>query len=293
MVNILEQALLALLLVVLMAGMGASLTLSDFRGIGKRPKGVLVGLASQFGWMPLIAFGLAKALALPNEVAIGIILIGCTPGGTTSNLFTYFSKADVALSVTMTSVSTLVAVILMPLVLSLYAAPFTSAELQVPLDKIAITLVLVLVPVAIGMAVRAKAGLEIARKLERVGSLAGVVVLVVLLASGVIRNGAVFFEISTGTYLSAIGLSLIGMSLGWLSARALGLPSPQRRAIAFETGIQNSPLAIAIVMIAFETAQADRIVKAPLLYALFVLIIASVVTMLFRTAKRQPSPQLA
>ena len=98
-----EKALLAALLIVLMMGMGATLERSHVRDVLAKPRGVLVGLASQFGWMPLIATGLALAFGLPDELALGLLIVGCTPGGTTSNLFAYLSKADVALSIAMTA----------------------------------------------------------------------------------------------------------------------------------------------------------------------------------------------
>ena len=126
-----EKALLAILLITLMMGMGTTLDRSSVRSIAKSPKGIVIGVASQFGWMPLVAFGLAKALSLPNELALGLVLIGCTPGGTTSNLFAYFSKANVALSIGMTAVSTAVAVVAMPAVLWLYGSALNGISANV------------------------------------------------------------------------------------------------------------------------------------------------------------------
>lgn len=287
MVGPVMQALLATLLIVLMAGMGATLTPSSFRSIAKRPRGVLIGVASQFGWMPLVAFGLAKALELPPEIAVGLILVGCTPGGTTSNLFTYYARADVALSVSMTAISTTTAVVLMPLLLTAYAGSYTSEELTIPLGKIVVTLALVLVPVALGMALRARRGVDAARKLELAGSVSGVVVLVLLIAKGLFENHTVLLAAGPGTYLATVGLGAIGMTLGWFAARLAGLDVPARRAVAFETGIQNSPLAIAIVIAAFEGTQQETIVAVPLMYALFVLVVATVVTGVFRLVDRR------
>ena len=282
-----QQVLLAVLLIVLMAGMGATLTLEDFRNVRRNPRGVLIGVASQFGWMPLIAYVLATTLELPGELALGLILIGSTPGGTTSNLFTFFSRADVALSISMTAVSTVLAVAAMPLLLHLYASAFTSADLVVPTSKIAVTLALVLLPVALGMWVRTRFGVVAAGRLERGGTVAGVLVLIVLVVAGLVQNRELLAEVTWQVYAASAGLSACGMVLGWLSARVARLPAPQRRAVAFETGIQNSPLAIAIVMLAFEPAQAGRIVQMPLLYALFVLVVASFATGCFRAFDRR------
>jgi len=284
-----EKVLLALLLVVLMIGMGSTLSPRHFREIGKNPRGVLVGIASQFGWMPLVAFGFALLFDLPTPLALGLIIVGSTPGGTTSNLFTYYSGADLALSISMTVVSTMVAVFVMPLVLVLYTGPFTGDEIELPLGSIVTTLALVLVPVAIGMGIRAKSE-RVAGTAERVGSYAGIGVLVLLVGSGVIHNHQLFIEIPLLGYVSAIGLGVIGMGLGYAAARLLGLGVPQRRAVALETGIQNSPLAFAIILASFPDELADQMLRLPLLYALFILMTASGVTFLFRRFQPDPSP---
>lgn len=105
-----------------MFGMGAGLGVASFRDIVRRRFAPLVGLLSQFGWMPLIAYSLAKVLALPPAMAISLLVVGCVPGGTTSNLFTVYAKSDVALSVSMTAISTITGVVVMPIVLQLYGA---------------------------------------------------------------------------------------------------------------------------------------------------------------------------
>ncbi|MEM9068290.1 MAG: bile acid:sodium symporter [Myxococcota bacterium] len=286
MIGPLEQALLALLLVVLMVGMGATLTLDSFREVLRRPKGVLIGVASQFGWMPLVAFGLARLFDLDPNLALGLIIVGATPGGTTSNLFSYYSRADVALSISMTVTSTVVAVVAMPLLVGAYAG---GLSFSVPVGKIATTLALVLVPVVIGMVIRHRS-LTAARRAERLGSISGVVVLVVLVASSLWRNHTLFSTIPLGGYLSAIGLGLGGMILGYLAALALRLSVSERRAIAFETGIQNSPLAFAIVFATLPEDAVDEAIRLPMLYALFVLITASLVTLAFRARAVKQDP---
>jgi len=276
-----EKGLLAVLLLVLMTGIGATLSPAHFREILRSPKGVLIGLASQFGWMPLVAFALARAFELPAPMAVGLVLVGCTPGGTTSNMFTYYAGADVALSVSMTVVSTAVATVVMPLLLMAYAAPLTEAELSLPLGNIVTTLVLVLVPVGVGIALRAKKP-EIAAKAERLGSLSGVVVLVLLIGTSLWNNHADLARIPVPGYLAAVGLGLLGMVLGYGVSRLLGMGVAQRRAVALETGIQNSPLAFAIILAAFPESEQVQVLWLPMLYALFVLISASVVTLIFR-----------
>ncbi len=111
---------------VIMLGMGASLTVNDFKAVARSPKGVLVGFLSQFGLMPLIALGLSIVLNLHPAFAIALILIGTLPGGTTSNMFAYFSRGSVALSISMTTASTIMALFMMPIILSVYTVRFTS-----------------------------------------------------------------------------------------------------------------------------------------------------------------------
>lgn len=285
MLSPLETLLLALLLVVLMTGMGASLTLADFRAVVRRPRGPLIGLLSQYGWMPLLAFGLARALDLPDDMALALIVVGCTPGGTTSNLFTYFAGADVALSVAMTALSTITAIVLMPLTLSLYAGGFTSATLGVPYRSVVSTLAVMLVPLALGMVVRARAPAA-ARAVERVGGLAGIAVLLLLIGSALVKN-LDLLRATTGTmFAAAFGLGALGFGLGWLGAGVAGLGAAQRRSVAFETGIQNSPLALGILIASFPGEEQARMLWLPLLYALLVLISGSLLTLGFRASSR-------
>lgn len=283
-----EKTLLALLLLVLMTGIGTTLSAGAFRAILRRPAGIAIGLASQFGWMPLVAFGLAWSLDLPAPMAIGLILIGCTPGGTTSNLFAYYARSDVALSVAMTVVSTAVAVVVMPPLLLLYASPWTATDFGLPLGSIVTTLVLVLLPVALGIWIRSRSERAAAR-IERLGAISGIFVLVLLVGSSVWRNLAEFGEIPASGYIAAILLGVVGMGLGYLVSRLFGLPSAQRRSVALETGIQNSPLAFAVILAAFPESEQVQMLWLPMLYALFVLFSASVVTGLFRVVGERVS----
>ncbi len=284
----LEKALLAVLLLVLMTGMGATLTPRNFSDIARRPKGVLIGLASQFGWMPLLAFVLAQALNLDEAFAIGLLIVGCTPGGTTSNLFTYYARADVSLSISMTVVSTLCAFVMMPLLLGLYVGQLDNTSITIPYASILVTLVLVLVPVAIGMAIKSRSE-RAAELTEKIGSVAGVGVLALLIISGLVNNSELLLQTSAPMYVAAIGLGVAGMGLGYLAATLLRLGRPQRRAVALETGIQNSPLALGIIVATFPDALHERMMWLPLLYALFVLLSSSLVTLYFARTSRDVS----
>lgn len=289
-----ETALIAVLLVVLMFGMGATLEFRHFRDLVRHPRAFLIGTASQFGWMPLLAFCLAKWLQLPDVAAIGLIVMGTCPGGTTSNLFAHLARADVALSISMTAASKVLSIVMMPLCLYVYARPFTSAELTLPYAEIVKTLVVLLIPVAAAMLLRARFGERFARPAEKIGSAAGLAVLIALVLISTVRNAALFKTIEPSMYLAAAALGIFGMLLGALVARLANLPRAQRRTVAFETGIQNSPLCFAILLTTFPGEAQFDLLKLPLLYALFVLLEASLVTILCRLRdSRRPSTNLA
>ncbi len=280
-----QQALLVVLLVVLMIGMGATLTVDAFRRVVQNSRGPLIGLASQFGWMPLIAFGLAQGLGLAPELAIGLIVVGCTPGGTTSNLFSYYARADVALSISMTALSSVAAVVLMPLALRLYMSAYTDANIEIPYRSIAVTLALMLVPMAIGMAIRTWRP-RVAPAVERAGSWAGIGVLAVLIVTGLAQHGQLLLESSPSIYIAGLGLGLGGFGLGYAGATVARLNVPERRAVAFETGIQNSPLALTILITSFPPALHAQMLWLPLLYALFVIATSAVIAAVMRRRSR-------
>jgi bile acid transporter len=289
----LETSLIALMLLVLMFGMGTTLTWARFREVARQPKAFIIGTASQFGWMPLIAFLLATTLALPPEAALGLIVISACPGGTTSNLFAHLARADVALSIAMTATSKLLGIVMMPLCLFLYASHFTGANLAIPYGDIVKTLVVLLLPVALGMAARRRLGERFAARAEKVGSASGMVLLIVLVTITVVRNRGEFAGIPPVIYVAALSLGAAGMALGALVARAARLPRAQRRTVAFETGVQNAPLCLTILITAFPGELQREILKLPLLYALFILLEASLVTLACRVLDARAQPEVA
>ncbi|RMA41699.1 bile acid:sodium symporter family protein [Rhodophyticola porphyridii] len=289
MVGPLEQAILALMIFVIMLGMGSSLTPRDFILALKRPYGLAIGVISQYGFMPFIGFMLAVTLTLPEAIAVGVLIMACMPGGTTSNIFTYFSKGNLALSVLMTVTSTVFGVILIPIILILYA---TALDLQIPRENIIVTLILLLVPVAIGMVLR-KINANIGAVTEFMGSLLAVIFILFLLVSWVPRNWQFLLDTTPGTYVAAIGLGVIGITIGYVFARILRLHPRNARTVALETGIQNGPLAIAIIAFTFSGTEAQSIMAVPALYSLFIVIVSTLVTFIFRranTAAEQKMP---
>lgn len=288
-----DQALLAVMIFVIMFGMGASLTINDFKAIVKSPKGVLIGFLSQFGLMPLIAFGLSISLGLDPAFAIALILIGSLPGGTTSNMFTYFSRGSVALSISMTTASTILALFMMPLLLQVYTGGFIDqisanlqagepgAEFVIPTTNIISSLVLVLVPVLMGMFLKKKSP-DWAKTAEDTAGFVGMIVIVYLIFTAFFRHGALFMQTPVNVYIAAVGLGLVGFLFGYYLSKAMGMFPLHQRAIALETGIQNGPVAFAVILLSFNEPVQSQMLWLAILYSTFIVISSSFVTLYFR-----------
>lgn len=292
-----DQALLALMIFVIMLGMGASLTLDDFRAVARKPRGVLIGFISQFGLMPLIAFSLAIILNLHPAFAISLILIGCLPGGTTSNMFTYFARGSVALSISMTTASTILAIVMMPILLKLYTAGFTgqitadmqatgsAAEFVIPVKNIISSLVLVLLPVVMGMILRRKSP-DWAKTAEDTAGFVGIIVILYLLGTAFIRHGGLFLQTPVEVYIGAIGIGLAGFFFGYWMSRLFGMFPLFQRAISLETGIQNGPIAFAVILLSFTEPVQSQMLWMAILYSTFIVMTSSIITLWFRKKGR-------
>lgn len=283
MVGAFEQAMLAALILVIMLGLGASLTPKDFVLALKKPQGLLIGFVSQFGFMPLIAFLLALALDLPPAYAIGLIIMGAMPGGTTSNMFAYFSRGNLALSMLMTVNSTVFALVMTPLVLGLYGAFVLTGEVRIPLANVTVTLVLLLVPVGIGMLIR-RWNANVGATIELFGSAMAVFFILVLLVTWVPANYTLLAASPWEIYAASILLGICGFACGYGLAALLRLHPRNARTVALETGIQNGPLAVAIVLLSFPAELAQDVVFVPALYSLFIVLTSTALTLRFRRA---------
>lgn len=289
MVGQFEQTLLALMIAVIMLGMGASLTPRDFTSALKRPFGLFIGLVSQYGFLPLIAFTLALTLPVSEPVKIGLLIMGCMPGGTTSNIFTYFAKGNLALSVLMTVNSTLFGVVLIPALLLIYAA---GLNVDIPSENIIVTLVLLLVPVMIGMALR-RWNANIGALVELSGAALGIFFIVFLMVSWVPRNWEFLLATPLSVFVCVIGLGLGGFFFGYVFPKLLRVNPRNSRTISLEIGIQNGPLAVALVMLTFSGPMQQQVLAVPVLYSLFIVMTASVLTIWYRRIEDrsgQPMP---
>jgi BASS family bile acid:Na+ symporter len=246
----LKTVVLPLALVVIMFGMGLTLTPADFKRVFLAPRAKLIGLANQLILLPLIAFGLAHVFHLSPELAVGLMLVAACPGGPTSNLITHLSRGDTALSVTLTAVSSLITIFTIPLVVGFSLDYFLGADgstITLPFGQTAIQLILVtILPIMAGMGVNSRWPRCSRRMVKPVNVLSlAFLVLVILIAALKETDLAGQFREAGG---AALTLNVATMALGFALAAAARLSRPQRISISIESGIQNGTLALAIAI---------------------------------------------
>lgn len=227
------------LLMVIMLGMGMTLKGSDFATVVKRPFALVIGMLAQFLIMPATAWVLIQALNLEPMIAVGVILVAAAPGGTASNVMTYLAKGDIALSVSMTTVSTLVAPFVTPLTVLLLAGSY------LPVDTVALfisIIQIVLVPIAVGLVLQRFAPRLVERLIVWMPLVSVIGITLVLLAV-VSRSAATI--LASGLLIAVIVVILngVGLLLGYFAARMVGLDEAARRSVSIEVGMQNSGLA--------------------------------------------------
>ncbi|MBH0006460.1 bile acid:sodium symporter family protein [Psychrobacter sp. SWN149] len=264
----------------IMMGMGLSLVTNDFKRVIKYPKAVAIGLTNQLIFLPLVGFALATSMSLEPEYAVGVMLLVLCPGGTTSNLFTYLAKGDVALSVTMTAIASVITVFTIPIVLSFSLVYFMGAgsEFQLPVVKTMVSLIaLTILPVSIGMLIKRYAA-NFADKAQVMVSRFGVIFLsfLVLFLSYVQRDIIVEALIATGPVSLILNVST--MALGYYTSKWFGLNPAQRRSITMEVGLQNSTLSM---FMALTLLANYKMSLTPAIYTLIMFLTAGIMVRVF------------
>jgi bile acid:Na+ symporter, BASS family len=237
-------------LFLIMIGMGLTLTPKDFREVLIAPKATLFGLVAQVLIVPLAAFALAWVMQLDPLLAVGLVIIAACPGGTTSNIFTYLGGGDVALSVVLTVLASLVAIVTLPLFagLALDAFQDASVAIQLPVGRTIISLiVIVIVPLLIGMSLRKWTPVFAARAERFVGAFGMTVLVLVIVAILLSLGDRVVTLARDGTYI-AVALNIIGIAIGLGGGRLLGLDLKQSFTIAIELGLKNATLGLMITL---------------------------------------------
>ena len=230
------------LLGIIMFGMGLTLAPSDFKILGQHPKAVLIGVVAQFVIMPTTAYLLSLALNLPPGVAIGVVLVGACPGGTASNVMTFLARGNVALSVAVTSISTLLAPLLTPAVFFLFANQWIDVSATTMLVSI---LQMVLLPIVLGVVAHTLFRKQTAAALDVLPLIS---VLAIVLIIGAVVAGSRAQIIETGLLIFGVVVlhNAIGYALGFLAAKLFSLPYDAQKTLAIEVGMQNSGLGAAL-----------------------------------------------
>ena len=235
------------LLGVIMFGMGLTLNIKDFKIVFSRPKDVIVGCLAQFTIMPLLAWGLARVFQLDESLTLGVVLVGCCPGGTASNVITYLAKGDLALSVGMTGVSTVLAPLLTPLLTWALAGKSVNVDVVGMLLSI---LWVVILPIVAGLIVKGlwpKFTEKATDYLPALSSIAIALIVAIIISANASKLLAGGLMIVVVVMLH----NICGLSLGYLIGRLLGLSEPKKRAISIEVGMQNSGLASSLATMHF------------------------------------------
>lgn len=241
-VSFIKTSYVNTLLGIVMFGMGLTLKPHDFKVVFSRPKDVIIGCIAQFTVMPLLAFLLTKVFGLPVELAVGVILVGTCPGGTSSNVMTYLSKGDVALSVGMTAVSTILAPFLTPLLTYLYAG----TKVDVDIWSMFLSIIkVVIVPIVLGFIINHFFG-KFTEKVVRVLPLISTTAIVAIVAAVVSANSSKIM--TSGLLIVAVVIlhNILGYLLGFFIGKVLRLDMSKCRAISIEVGMQNSGLATSL-----------------------------------------------
>jgi len=248
--SVLVSVALPIALAIIMFGLGLSLTLDDFRRIGQQPKPVAIALGAQVVVLPALCFGLVTAFDLDPLLAVGMMLLAASPGGTTANLFSHLFRGDVALNVTLTAVNSVIAVVTLPLVVNLsvdHFDPEDAGDVGLQVAKTLQVFAIVLIPVAIGMVVR-RSSPGFADRADKPVRIASAVVLALVICGALLAERE-----NLADYLSDIGpvatlFCACSLALGYLLPRFAGVDGRQSLSSAFEVGIHNSTLAIAVAI---------------------------------------------
>lgn len=246
---------LPIALAIIMFGLGLSLEVGDFRRVARTPRAVVVALGLQVLVLPVIAFGLVVAFDLDPLLAVGVMLLAASPGGTTANLFSHLFRGDVALNITLTAINSVLAVVTIPLVTNLAIGYFdTDGDLGLQWSKVVQVIAIVLVPVAVGMLVR-RWSRELAARADKPVRVFSIVVLVA------VALGALLGERENlGDYLQQVGLvtgllCVLSLSLGYAGARLARLEQPQAVASSMEVGIHNTTVALTIALSVLDSTE--------------------------------------
>lgn len=284
-VTFVNSQIIPICIFLIMMGMGLSLVVNDFKRVIKYPKAVAIGLTNQLIFLPVIGFILAKLMSLEPEYAVGVMLLVLCPGGTTSNMFTHLAKGDVALSVTMTAVASLITVFSIPIVLNLSLEHFMGKgnEFQLPIVSTMISLMkLTIVPILLGMIIK-RFYPTFANSIQIHVTRFGILFLMLLIVFLTYIQQDIIIPALLATGPVSLLLNLSTMALGYYSSNWLGLNRAQRTSITIEVGLQNSTLSM---FMALTLLANYKMSFTPAIYTLIMLFTAGILVKFFHLQLR-------
>ncbi|XP_053311265.1 ileal sodium/bile acid cotransporter-like [Spea bombifrons] len=273
--NTVLSTVITVMLALVMFSMGCTVEVKKFWGHIKRPWGIAVGFLCQFGIMPLTAFVLSFAFNILPIQAVAVLIMGCCPGGTGSNILAYWVDGDMDLSISMTTCSTLLALGMMPLCLFIYTKTWVdSSAIVIPYDSIGISLVALVVPVGIGIFVNHKWP-KAAKKILKIGSITGfILIILIAVVGGVLYRGS--WIIAPELWIVGTIFPAAGYAFGFLLAYISNQSWRGCRTVALETGMQNTQLCTTIVQLSFTPEQLGLMFAFPLIYSIFQIAFAAI-----------------
>lgn len=242
-------SLFPIVVAVIMLGLGLTLTLDDFRRVVRYPRAMVVCLVSQMLVLPAICLGLVLAFGLRPELAVGMMLLAASPGGSTASLYSHLFKGDLALNLSLTAVNSVLALFTLPVIVNLSVAGFLGSDTSIGLqfDKVIQVFAVVLVPIAIGMAVRARYA-AFATRMQPAVKVLSVVVLVAMIGSVIAGLGSQVTAILGEIIVVVVVFNLLSMGIGYFGPRLFRVGERASVASAFEIGLHNATLSITIAM---------------------------------------------
>lgn len=268
--------ILAISLIIIMFGMGLSLTLGDFKRVFIFPKAIIIGLCCQIIFLPLIGYALASTLQLSPTIAIGVMLLAACPGGPTSNMLTFLAKGDLALSVSLTAVASVLTIFTIPLIVQFAVEAFSDKSQIISVDALTMIkqlTIIVLIPVTLGMWVRNRFT-KFASRMEKPVKIASAIIFILVVIGITYSIRDVFMIYLREAGLPAVLLNIFTVILGFLLAVLFKLNRRQAISISIETGIQNATLAITLATIALNNAEFSIV---PASYGLLMYVSATII----------------
>ncbi|XP_067126689.1 ileal sodium/bile acid cotransporter-like [Centruroides vittatus] len=285
-----QDILIIILIILIMVAMGADICFKQIWMHIRIPFGPVIGLLCQFVMMPLVGFVYNKIFKFQSGIATGLLIISCCPGGAVSNAFTYFLNGDVSLSVTMTTISTILALGMMPLNMWIYAIRTEANTIIIPYKNIGLSLIIITSPILLGMVIRWKIP-KISTYVTKGGSALGFMILTTVLILEFIAYHESFHQVSWKLIVTSICMPITGMILGYLVAFICKRPQNICITIAIESGIQNAAVAFSVIVLSFDIRKHISILLIPWFYGTAQVVICGILSLICYIYKKYLNKQ--